>query len=333
MKEGFDSEKYISAQTKEIIKRVKRFKRLYLEIGGKLSSDGHASRVLPGFNRDNKINILRSLKPEIIYCISAIDLESKRTLSTKKRSYEKQALKDLSDIVKNKLSTSFVVITRYSGQKKADLFKEKMQRRGYLVIVHYEISGYLKDMEKTLQGFEKQPYIPTTNNLVIITGPAGNSGKMSTALAQVYHETKMGQKTGFAKYETFPIHNLPIDHPINVAYEAGTADLGDVNMIDPYSKKKSVNYNRDIENFRILKKIMEGLTGEKNPFGYESPTDMGINMAKEGIVDDAVCRVAAEKEIYARYWRYKKEYDLGRENIKTIKRMNEILEKINQIIT
>jgi uncharacterized protein (UPF0371 family) len=333
MKRGFDAKKYIDAQTKEINKRIQKFKRMYLEIGGKLISDNHAARVLPGYRKSTKIDLMKKLAPlNILYCINAKDLESTRTLSTKNRTYQEQAIKNIKDIQKNKLKISHIVITRYSGEKKAIAFKKQLQAKGHKVSFHKEIKGYSINIPKTLKGFKNQPYIKLKENLTIITGPAGNSGKMAVALSQIYHETKKKKQTGFAKYETFPIHNLPLSHPINIAYEAATADLQDINRIDPYHKKaykkNSTNYNRDIENFRILRQILRKITKKQNPFGYKSPTDMGINTAKQGIINDKICRKAAIKEIKSRNRRYTSEYKKDRETIKTVERMKQLIKKI-----
>ena len=333
MKKCFDSSKYIRAQTKEILKRVKKFKRLYLEFGGKLIYDGHASRVLPGYKKTTKIELLRKLgKLEIIYCINAKDLQSKKVLGLKERSYQEQSLKDLRDIKKFGLKNKIIVITRFSGEEKAKKFSKKLEKKRKIVYFHKEIRGYSKNVDKAINGYQTQPYIPIKNNLIIISGPAGGSGKMAVALSQIYHEKKKKIKSGFAKFETFPFWNLSLDHPINLAYEAATADLQDRTMIDPFHKKaynkKAVNYNRDIKNFSILQEISKRITKEKFPFGYKSPTDMGINMAKKGLIDDKICRNSAIKEIKRRYDFYKKEFKKGRESKLTIKRMEEIMKKL-----
>jgi len=333
MKKGFNSKKYIEAQTTEINNRIKKFKKLYLEVGGHLIHDNHAARVLPGYEKSTKIKLIKKLAPlDIIYCINSKDLESNRTLTTEKRTYQKQALKNLKDIKKHKLKISFIVLTRYNGEQRAKQFKKQLERKGYKVILQKEIQGYSINIKKTIAGISKQPYVPVKENLTIITGPAGNSGKMGVALVQIYHETKNKIKTGLAKYETFPIYNLPLTHPINIAYEAATADLQDKTMIDPYHKKaykkNATNYNRDIENFGILSKILQKITKKKHPFGYKSPTDMGINTAKKGIISDIICRATAKKEIKNRQKRYLHEYKKGRETKKTIDRINELLKKI-----
>ena len=333
MKRGFDSSRYVKAQTKEILKRVNKFKRLYLEFGGRLIYDGHASRVLPGYKKTTKVELLKKLKnPEIIYCINSKDLQSKRVLGLKKRSYQEQSLKDLRDIKKFGLKNNIIVITRFGGEQKAKKFSKKLEAKGKTVYFHKEIKGYSKSVNKAIEGYKTQPYISIKNDLIIVSGPAGGSGKMAVALSQIYHEKKKKIKSGFAKFETFPFWNLSLDHPINLAYEAATADLQDVIMIDPFHKKAynkiAVNYNRDIKNFSILQALSKKITKEKFPFRYKSPTDMGINMAKIGIIDDKICRNASIKEINRRYNFYKKEFKKGRESKSTIKRMEQILEKL-----
>jgi uncharacterized protein (UPF0371 family) len=332
-KRGFDSEIYVKEQTEEILKRVKKFKRIYLEWGGKLIYDDHASRVLPGYEKTAKAKVLKKLKgSEIIYCINAQDLQSNKVLGLKDFSYKKQALKDLKDMKKFKLKNNIIIITRFGGENKAKKFAEELKELGKKVYFHSEIKGYTKDVNKAVKGYEVQQYIPIKSNLIIISGPAGGSGKMSVALSQIYHERKRKINSGFVKFETFPIWNLPLKHPINLAYEAATADLQDKVMIDPFHKKaykvNAVNYNRDIKNFLILQAITRKITGEKFPYGYKSPTDMGINMAKKGIIDDNACREAAIKEINRRYKAYKEEFRKGRERKETIKRMGEILREI-----
>jgi uncharacterized protein (UPF0371 family) len=332
MKRGFDNKKYLSAQSSEILKRLNLFDRLYLEIGGKLIYDMHAFRVLPGYEKTSKIKLLKNLgKIEIIYCINAKDLVSSRHLGDFDLDYKKQVLKDLKDIKKNGLKVNFVCITRYEKEKGIFNFKKLLEKKGIKVIVHHEIKNYLKNVNNVLRAYSKEKRIPVKGKIVVITGPAGGSGKMSTALNQIYLDRKIKIKSGFAKYETFPIWNLPLNHPINIAYEAATADLGDVNMIDPYHKKiyriNSVNYNRDIENFEILKKIGEKLF-VKGKFTYRSPTDMGVNMAKEGIFDDEICKKAGLKEIKRRWKIYSREFKKGRENESTLKRMEEIMDKV-----
>jgi len=331
---GFDSNKYIEEQTKKILERVKKFERLYLEFGGKLCYDLHAARVLPGYNPTTKIDLLKNLKDiEILYCVSAKDIEKGRVRRDFGLTYDNQTLKDISDIKDFGLKVNTVIITRYSNEHSVNKFKKKLENFGYNVYIHTEIEGYPNDINKVLTGYEKQPYIETKNKLIIVTGVGGNSGKMATCLSQIFHERKEGTKTGFAKFETFPIWNLELNHPINVAYEAATADLLDVNIVDPFHKAayniEAINYNRDIENFNILQKLMRKITKEENPFGYKSPTDMGVNTAKTGIIDDNVCKEAAKQEIIRRYFRYLREKTEGIEIQKTIDQMEKIMKKIN----
>lgn len=326
--QGFDSNKYIKAQTKAIKERIKKYEKLYLEFGGKLAYDYHASRVLPGYDPTNKIKILKTLKNiEIIYCVNAKNIQKKKVLGDFNLTHDEQALKDIKDLKSFGLKVNFVVITLYKNQK-LNPFIRKLKKQGAKVIIHREIKGYPNNIPLILQGYEQQPYISTKKKLIIITGPAGGSGKMATALVQINHERKHNIKSGFAKFETFPIWNLKRDHPINIAYEAATADLKDKNKLDIYHKKaygvSAVNYNRDITNFKILKTIMKGFTD----FDYKSPTDMGLNMAKVGIINDKICREAAKQEVIRRYFVYYKDFRQGKETIDTLNRMKQILRKI-----
>ena len=332
MRKGFDAGAYIEAQTAEILKRVAKFERLYLEFGGKLCYDGHASRVLPGYKKTTKVELLKKLGDlKIVYCVSALDLQSERVLGKAGLTYQKQVLKDLRDIRKFGLDDGVVVVTRFSGEGKALKFGKKLRAMGKKVYFFDDIKNY-SDSDSAIAGYKKHRYIPIKENLIVVTGPAGGSGKMSVALSQIYHEKVLKRKSGFAKFETFPIWNLPLKHPINLAYEAATADLGDKNMIDPFHLKaygkRAVNYNRDVENFGILQAMVRRITGKRFPYGYRSPTDMGVNMAKVGIVDDGVCRKAAVREIRRRGRRYRKEFGKGRESEGTILRMREIMGKI-----
>ncbi len=333
-KKGFDYEKYIYAQKAEVFKRLNLFDRLYLEFGGKLYYDGHASRVLPGYKKNTKIKLLKELGDfDLIYCVNSKELAYKRVSNDFNLTYFKQTIKDIKEIEKAGFKVSYVIITRYEGEQEARDLKRKLEKKGRRVLFHFEIKDYPSDLEKVLKGYSEQPFVHLKHKLVIVTGAAGGSGKMAVCLSQIYNESRSGMKTGFAKFETFPIWNLPLSHPINIAYEAATADLGDKNMFDPYHlkayKKKVVNYNRDIENFAILQKIAQKITDKKYPFGYKSPTDMGINMASTGIINDEICRKAAIKEIHKRYKTYLKEYAKGREKIETIERMKKILKKIS----
>jgi len=330
---GFDTNKYLKEQTKRILERVSKFEKLYLEFGGKLCYDLHAARVLSGYDSTTKIELLKKLGDiEIIYCISAKDIEKGRVRRDFGLTYANQTLKDISDIKDFVLKVDSVIITRYSNEHSVKIFKKKLENFGMKVHIHKEIEGYPNNIKNVLHGYEKQPYVETKKKLIIVTGVGGNSGKMAFCLSQIYHERKKEIKTGFAKFETFPIWNLTLNHPINVAYEAATADLLDVNMVDPFHKRAygitAINYNRDIENFNILQKLMQKITKETNPFGYKSPTDMGVNMAKTGIIDDNICRKAAKQEIIRRFFRYYREKVEGIETQDTIDRMQEIMKKV-----
>lgn len=333
MKIGFDSKKYIKYQEKDIKKRIMQSERIYLEFGGKLLVDGHASRVLPGYDKKTKIKLIKRLsKPEIIYCINAKQIEQNNVISSDQSTYRQQSLNDLKEIKKNNIYNKFVAITRFSGEQSAIKFAEIIKKLGKKVLFFAEVRDYTKNIIRAVSSCKYQPYIPVNGKIIIVTGPASGAGKMSVAMSQLYHEKERGINSSYAKFETFPIHNLPLKHPINLAYEAATANLGDINMIDPYHKKyykkEEVNYNRDIENFKILQKILKNLTKEKFPFGYKSPTDMGVNKAKEGIVDEEICKKAAIEEIYRRKDFYENQYKLGKEKKSTIKRMNEIIKDL-----
>ena len=333
MKKGFDSKKYILAQKKEILNRMRKFDRLYLEVGGHLCYDGHASRVLPGYDPKTKLKLLKKLgKLEIIYCVNAKDLNSKKRLGDFNLTYEKQTLKDLKLFKRAGLKVDYVVITRFSNEKRAKDFKKTLDKNVRKVYFHKEIKGYSKSIKKAIKGYKENPVVPINSKLVIVTGAAGGSGKMATTMSQIYSEVNKKIKSGFAKFETFPIYNLPLDHPINMAYEAATADLQDKVQIDPYHlkyyKKKAVNYNRDIDNFGILIKISKSITKKKSAFGYHSPTDMGVSNTKAGIIDEEICKQAAIKEIKRREKVYLYEFKRGRETKATLNRIKEILRKL-----
>ncbi len=334
MKRGFDTKKYLKHQTQEIKQRLAKFdKKLYLEFGGKLLYDRHAQRVLPGYEPDAKVQLLKNLKNlEIIYCISAKDIQKGRIRHDFGLTYDLQAIKEISEIREKGLKVCAIVITRYENENLAIRFKRKLENAGNKVYVYHDIPGYPKNIKKSLKGFNKRPYIKTKQPLIIVTGTGGGSGKMAVCLTQLYHEQKRNINAGYAKFETFPIWNLALNHEVNIAYEAATADLKDVNMIDPYHlkkyKKKAVNYNRDIENFYILKRIMKSITKTENFVNkYNSPTDMGVNMAKQGIINDKVIRQKSKQEIVRRYLRYKQEFVLGIETQETIDQIKLIMKK------
>ncbi|MGB2820456.1 MAG: DUF1846 domain-containing protein [Phycisphaerae bacterium] len=315
---AFDNEKYLAEQTEAILRRVNRFdNKLYLEFGGKLLFDYHAARVLPGFDPNVKMRLLGKLrdKADIILCIYAGDIERKKMRGDFGITYDSDAFQLIDDLREWGLDIRAVVITRFADQPGATGFRKKLQRRGVEVYTHRSIKGYPADADLIVSddGYGANPYIETEHPLVVITAPGPCSGKMGTCLSQVYHEYHRGVRAGYAKFETFPIWNLPLRHPVNAAYEAATADLRDVNMIDPFHLEaydaRAVNYNRDIEAFPLLRRILEKITGSESI--YRSPTDMGVNRAGFAIVDDAAAREAAKQEIIRRYFRYACEYAIG----------------------
>ena len=308
MKIGFDNDKYLKMQSSHIRDRIAQFdNKLYLEFGGKLFDDYHASRVLPGFQPDSKLRLLKQLadQAEIVIVISAGDIESNKVRGDLGITYDSDVLRLRKEFMHAGLYVGSVVITQYCGQSSADLFKARLERLGIRVYLHYVIPGYPGNVPFLVrdEGYGKNDYIETERPLVVVTAPGPGSGKMATCLSQLYHEHKRGIHAGYAKFETFPIWNIPLKHPVNLAYEAATADLNDVNMLDPFHLEAygetTVNYNRDIEIFPVLSAIFERIYG-KNP--YKSPTDMGVNMAGNCICDDEVCRQASLQEIIRRYY-------------------------------
>ena len=308
MKIGFDNNKYLQLQSEHIRKRINQFgDKLYLEFGGKLFDDYHASRVLPGFAPDSKLRMLLQLadQAEIVIAINAADIEKNKIRHDLGITYDVDVLRLIQSFTDQGLYVGSVVITQYSGQKSADIFKSKLEKIGVRVYRHYIIDGYPSNVSLIVsdEGYGRNDYIETTKPLVIITAPGPGSGKMATCLSQLYHENKRGIQAGYAKFETFPIWNIPLKHPVNLAYEAATADLNDVNMIDPFHLDAygvtTVNYNRDVEIFPVLSAIFEGIYGE---CPYKSPTDMGVNMVGCCIVDDEACVEASRQEIIRRYY-------------------------------
>ena len=308
MKYGFDREKYLKIQSEHIKERIAEFgDKLYMEFGGKLFDDYHAARVLPGFEPDIKLKMLMQLKDEaeIVIVISAVDIEKNKIRSDLGITYDMDVLRLHKEFVKRGLSVNSVVITHYNGQTSADAYRQRLERMGITVYYHHTIEGYPENVTliDSDEGFGKNDYVVTTRPLVVVTAPGPGSGKMAVCLSQLYQEYQRGVKAGYAKFETFPIWNLPLKHPINVAYEAATADLNDVNMIDPFHLeaygKVAVNYNRDIEVFPVLNALFEGIYGESP---YKSPTDMGVNMIGYCIADDEVCCEASRHEIIRRYY-------------------------------
>jgi len=325
---AFDNERYITEQTSEILKSVKRFNnKLYLEFGGKLLYDYHASRVLPGYVPNVKMRLLQGLKDnaDVLLCIYAGDIERKKIRADFGITYDSDALKMIDDIREYGIDVLGVVITRFDNQPAATLFKNKLERRDVKVYTHPFTKGYPTDVDLIVsdEGYGANEYIETINPLVIVTGPGPGSGKLATCLSQLYHDHKRGIKSGYAKFETFPIWNLPLKHPINIAYEAATADIRDFNLIDPFHlesyDKKAVNYNRDVEIFPVLKRILEKITGGES--FYKSPTDMGVNRAGFAITDDDVAREAAKQEVIRRYFRYRCEYVMGLADKETVQRV------------
>ena len=308
MKIGFDNEKYLKIQSERIKERINQFgDKLYLEFGGKLFDDTHASRVLPGLQPDSKLQMLTQLSvcAEIVFVISALDIEKNKMRGDLGITYDEDVLRLREEFEKMNFYVSSVVVTHYNGQSSADAYRTRLERLGIKVYYHYTIEGYPNNVAliDSDEGFGKNDYVETTRPLVIVTAPGPGSGKMAVCLSQLYHEHKRGVKAGYAKFETFPVWNLPLKHPVNVAYEAATADLNDVNMIDPFHLeaygKITVNYNRDIEIFPVLNALFEGIYGESP---YKSPTNMGVNMIGFCMNDEEACCDAARDEIIRRYY-------------------------------
>lgn len=341
---GFDNEKYLKEQTSAILERVIKFdNKLYLEFGGKLCFDYHAARVLPGYDPNVKIRLLQSLKDkiDIILCIYAGDIEKGRVRGDFGITYDTATLKLIDDLRKWKLDILAVVITRFTGQPTAVMFKNKLEHRGVKVFLHYPIEGYPADIDTICseKGFGKNDYIKSDKPIVIVTAPGPNSGKLSACLSQLYHDHKHGVNSGYAKFETFPIWNLPLKHPVNIAYEAATADIQDYNLVDPFHlnqyKKTAINYNRDVDSFPILKLIISRIMTKKSvalPM-YNSPTDMGVNCAYFGIVNDKIVQNAARQELIRRFFRYNTEYIMGIEKKETVERVMLLMEELAVKVT
>lgn len=309
LKKGFDNEKYLTMQSEHIKERIAQFgNKLYLEFGGKLFDDFHASRVLPGFEPDSKLQMLLQLKEqaEVVIVISAEDIEENKVRGDYGITYDMDVLRLIDEFQSVGLFVGSVCLTKFAGQPSAELFMKRLEAMGIKSYRHYKIPGYPSDVNYIVsdEGYGKNEYIETVRPLVVVTAPGPGSGKMATCLSQLYHEHKRGIDAGYAKYETFPIWNIPLKHPVNLAYEAATADLKDVNIIDPFHLEAygetAVNYNRDCEIFPVVNAMFELISGESP---YKSPTDMGVNMAGNCIVDDAVCREASKQEIIRRYYK------------------------------
>ncbi|RLB64788.1 MAG: hypothetical protein DRH08_08955 [Deltaproteobacteria bacterium] len=332
---GFDNEKYLQEQHEKILERVQKFdNKLYLEFGGKIMFDYHAARVLPGFSPNVKMRLLQKLKgtADIILCIYAGDIERRKMRADFGITYDVDVMRQIDDLRSWGIDVTAVVITRFEDQPAVNIFKNKLERRNIKVYTHRYTKGYPTDVDMIVSdaGYGANDYIETTNPLVIVTGPGPGSGKLATCLSQMYHEHKQGRSSGYAKFETFPIWSIPLKHPVNVAYEAATADLGDFNLIDPYHLEEynqpSINYNRDVEVFPVLKRILEKIMGHAV---YNSPTDMGVNMAGFGIVDDDLVSEAAKQEIIRRFFRYRCEYALGYADMKTVQRAELIMRELD----
>jgi uncharacterized protein (UPF0371 family) len=332
---GFDNDRYLKDQSGAILERTAQCgDKLYLEFGGKILYDMHAVRVLPGFEPNTKMRLLQKLKDraDILLCIYAGDIERRKVRADFGITYDADALKLIDDLAEWGLSVCGVVITRFANQPAARIFKNKLERRGLRVYTHSFTKGYPTDVDVIVSdaGYGANEYIETTKSLVVVTGPGPGSGKLATCLSQLYHDWRRGRQTGYAKFETFPIWNLPLKHPVNVAYEAATADLRDFNLVDPFHleayNKVAINYNRDVEVFPVLRRILEKITGSEAM--YKSPTDMGVNRAGFAIVDDGACREAALQELIRRYLRYHCEYALGLADRETVERAELLMKEM-----
>ena len=331
---GFDNDLYLELQSKEIIERAKKFdNRLYLEFGGKLSFDMHAARVLPGYDPNVKMQLLQKLKDqiEVVICVYSGDIERKKIRADFGIAYDEDTMRIIDGLRSRGIQFNSVVVTRYEDHPAVNNFIHKLERRGIKVYRHKGIKGYPADVDRIAsdEGYGSNEYIESTRPIIVMTGPGPSSGKMATCLSQVYHEHKRGVAAGYAKFETFPVWNLAQNHPVNIAYEAATADLGDVNMVDPFHMEAygevAINYNRDVAIFPVVRRICERIMGENQV--YKSPTDMGVNKVGFAIVDDAVVQEAARQEVIRRYFRYRCEYMLGGTDEATIDRIRILFEK------
>ena len=334
MRKGFDNSKYVKIQSKKIKERFKLFDKLYLEVGGKLFDDSHAARVLPGFKNDVKISMFKELRNdlEIIFCINAGDIEKNKTRGEYGITYDQEMLSLINNSKKLGFSVNSVVITLYKNQISVDKFIKKLNRNGIKTYIHTATKGYPTDVDVIVsdEGYGANPYIETTKPLILVNAPGPGSGKLATCLSQIYHENKRGVNAGYAKFETFPVWNLSLKHPVNLAYEAATADLSDVNMIDPFHLAKygitAVNYNRDIETFPILKSILNKVS---NKDVYFSPTDMGVNMVGFCITNNEVVEEACKKEIVRRYYNELNNYKMGLCDEDTYKKIKLLMNELN----
>jgi uncharacterized protein (UPF0371 family) len=331
---GFDNDKYVKIQSEKIKERFGLFDKLYLEVGGKLFDDSHAARILPGFKNDVKISMFQELKDdlEIIFCINAGDIEKNKTRGEYDISYNQELIKLIKNSKKLGFTVNSVVVTLYNNQVSADKFIKKLKRNGITTYIHRAVKGYPTNVDEIVseEGYGANPYIETTKKLILVNAPGPGSGKLATCLSQIYHENIRGVNAGYAKFETFPVWNLSLDHPVNLAYEAATADLKDVNLIDPHHFNKygveTVNYNRDIETFPILKSILKKVLKRDI---YYSPTDMGVNMVGFCITDNDVVEEASKKEIVRRYYNELNNYKMGLCDEDTYKRIKVLMDKLN----
>lgn len=332
---AFDNERYLETQCEAILERAATVSgTLYLEFGGKLVSDQHAARVLPGYDPNVKMALLKQLsdRAEVILCVYAGHIEQRKVRADFGITYDADAFKLIDDIRAWGLDVATVVITRFEGQPAAMAFKAKVERIGIRCVLHGPIRGYPGDVDLILseRGYGGNPYIPVSRPLVVVTGPGPGSGKMATCLSQIYHEHQEGKVSGFAKFETFPVWDLPLRHPVNVAYEAATADMQDMNMIDPFHLEAynvaAVNYNRDVETFPVLRSILERIGGDC--MDYRSPTDMGVNRVGKAILDDAGVRSAACQEIIRRQFRYACEQAMGLVDVRTVDRISVLMKQV-----
>lgn len=334
MKDGFDNKKYVKIQSEKIRERFKLFDKLYLEIGGKLFDDSHAARILPGFKSDAKISMFKELKNdlEIIFCINAGDIERNKTRGEYGITYDNEVISLINRSKRMGFSVNSVVITLYKNQMSVDKFIKKLERNGIKTYIHTFTKGYPTDVDTIVseEGYGANPYIETTKPLILVNAPGPGSGKLATCLSQLYHESKRGVNAGYAKFETFPVWNLPLKHPVNLAYEAATADLKDVNMIDSFHLeaygKMAVNYNRDLELFPVLKSILSRVSSQTI---YKSPTDMGVNVVGDCIKDEEIVVEACKKEIVRRYYNELNNYKLGLTDFDAYSKVKLLMNELN----